>query len=138
MMKLHFLPMLGILILSSHTSASPLLNALDDCRKIIQENSRLACYDTLDIVALQEQAAPRFQGKRTEKTEIFTVNTPTRMRYKSDGAIFVLALHRENGDVVQNLHIGGSGEDSYLIEQPGQYFLRVNGSTTWKIWLEEL
>lgn len=138
MMKIHLLPMLGILLLSSQASASPLLSELEECRKIIQANSRLACYDKLDIVALQKQAAPRFKGKRTLKTEIFTIKTPTRMRYKSHGAIFVLALHQENGEVVQNLHIGGSGEDSYLIEQPGQYFLRINGSTTWEIWLEEI
>lgn len=122
----------------SESTADPITDAVNDCRSIKEPASRLSCYDLLDIAALQLSSAPKFQGKRTVKTDLFSINKPTIIRYHSDGAIFVLAVHNEAGDVVQNLHIGGGGEDQYLLEVPGSYYLRVNGSTTWKIWLNEI
>ncbi|MCP4595824.1 hypothetical protein [Neptuniibacter sp.] len=98
---------------------------------------RLECYDKLDLDVLLDENPPRFAGKRTVKTELFSISEPTVIRYQSDGAIFVLAVHDKAGEVVQNLHIGGGGEDSYLLDAPGDYFLRVNGSTTWRIWLDK-
>lgn len=108
----------------------------EGCRAIIQADMRLECYDQLNLAALLKESEPRFVGKRSVKTEIFTVTEPTKIRYQSDGAIFVLAVHDQAGNVVQNLHLGGRGEDSYVLKYPGDYFLRVNGSTTWRIWLE--
>lgn len=115
---------------------SPTEKAINLCRTIVQPDLRLECYDKLDLQKLKIANAPRFSGKRSVKTELFNISEPTVIRYQSDGAIFVLAIHNRAGEVVQNLHIGGSGEDSYLLESPGTYFLRVNGSTTWRIWLE--
>jgi hypothetical protein len=117
-------------------SVSPVEKAISFCRTIVQPDLRLGCYDDLDLQQLNNANTPRFAGKRSVKTELFTISEPTMIRYQSDGVIFVLAIHNRAGEVVQNLHIGGSGEDSYLLESPGTYFLRVNGSTTWRIWLE--
>ncbi len=78
------------------------------CLAIVAEAERLSCY----------------------------VDRPTRLRYQSDGPIFVLYLKAADGEVLQNLHIGGGGEASYLIEKSGTYFLDVNGSESWRIWLE--
>ncbi len=58
------------------------------------------------------------------------------LRYQSDGPIFVLYLKAPDDTVIQNLHIGGGGEDSYLIDRPGTYYLDVSGSESWRIWLE--
>ncbi|EAR62089.1 hypothetical protein [Neptuniibacter caesariensis] len=121
----------------SASFADPITDAVNECRSIKEPASRLSCYDLLDIAALQLSSTPRFQGKRTVKTDLFSISEPAIIRYQSDGAIFVLAVHNEAGDVVQNLHIGGGGEDQYLLEEPGRYYLRVNGSTTWRIWIEQ-
>ncbi|MEM0912306.1 MAG: hypothetical protein AAGJ37_15125 [Pseudomonadota bacterium] len=110
--------------------------AYDNCRKLVQPNRRLDCFDNLDLNKLLSNK-PRFSGKHTVKTEMFTIEEPTVLRYHSDGTIFVLAIHDSSGDVIQNLHIGGGGEATYLMETPGDYFLQVNGSTTWQIWLEQ-
>ncbi len=110
--------------------------ALEHCREKPAAAARLACYDQIDVQRLEQVARPRFAGKLSHKTDVFEIVQPTRLRYQSDGAIFVLALHREDGSVEKNLHIGGGGEDRFLIRQPGRYFLRINGSTTWRIWLE--
>lgn len=108
----------------------------EECKAIARADMRLECYDRLNLAALLKESEPRFAGKRSVKTEMFTVTEPTKIRYQSDGAIFVLAVHDLAGNVIQNLHLGGRGEDHYILEQPGDYFLRVNGSTTWRIWLE--
>lgn len=118
--------------------ASPqvLEKKIDQCRLIKESSLRLECYDNLDLALLLQENPPRFAGKRSEKTELFEISEPTVLRYQSDGAIFVLAIHDKAGGVVQNLHIGGGGEDSYLLDIPGEYFLRVNGSTTWRVWFD--
>lgn len=118
------------------SEANGLESAFSHCKGLQDNQLRLSCYDKLDIKQLLESSKPSFEGKRTVKTDVFELLTPTLMRYESDGAIFVLALHDEEGGVIQNLHIGGGGTDSYLIERPGRYFLRINGSTTWRIWLD--
>lgn len=110
--------------------------AFDQCRALVQPEGRLQCYDNLDLQTLSE-AKPSFAGKRSAKTEMFELVEPTQLRFQSDGAIFVLAVHDSEDNIVQNLHIGGGGEDTYLIEEVGEYYLRVNGSTTWRIWLEK-
>lgn len=104
------------------------------CLGIERGEDRLACFDK-EVRKLSE---PRFSGRLNVVTETFDIAAPTRLRYQSDGAIFVLYLKTKDDDVVQNLHLGGVGEDSYIIEKPGTYFLQINGSEGWRIWLEPL
>jgi hypothetical protein len=102
------------------------------CLAIGDDGERLACYDR-EVLRL---VPPTFSGRLARTTDRFHVDRPTLLRYRSDGAIFVLYLKTAEGEVVQNLHIGGGGEASYLIERPGTYFLDVHGSESWRIWLE--
>ncbi len=102
------------------------------CLSIGSDAGRLACYDR----EVRKLVPPAFQGRLTGTTDRFQIERPTLLRYQSDGAIFVLYLKSADGTVLQNLHIGGGGEATYLIEQPGTYFLDVNGSESWRIWLE--
>lgn len=104
------------------------------CLTIAGDSERLRCYDR----AAKGLTAPRFAGRLSLVTERFAISQPTWLRYQSDGAIFVLYLKTGDDEVVQNLHIGGGGEDSYLIENPGTYFLQINGSEAWRVWLEPL
>lgn len=112
---------------NARDGAGPLL-----CLSIGSEPERLACYDR----EVRKLVPPRFEGRLHTTTDRFLIEQPTRLRYQSDGAIFVLYLKSANGEVMQNLHLGGGGEASHLIEQPGTYFLDVNGSESWRIWLE--
>ena len=118
------------------SDTAALVSALQSCRGQAEQEQRLACYDALDLDKLSQVIEPRFAGELSVETERFEVKEPTILRYLSDGAIFVLSLHDHQGAIVQNLHIGGGGEDTYLINEAGEYYLRVNGSTTWRIWLE--
>lgn len=102
------------------------------CLAIENDAARLACYDT----EVRKLVAPSFSGRLNKTTDSFAIVRPTLLRYQSDGPIFVLYLKAADGAVVQNLHIGGGGEATYLIEQPGTYFLDINGSESWRIWLE--
>ncbi|PPQ34781.1 hypothetical protein CH337_20630 [Rhodoblastus acidophilus] len=112
--------------------AQTLTTTLLACRAIAQASERLACYDAL----AREQAPPRFQGHHNAVTELFTLDRPHRLRFRSEGVIFVLYLMNARGEVIQNLHIGGAGEDEYLIDRPGVYQLRINGAEGWRIWLD--
>lgn len=122
------LPMLGW----ATASASDRRDALQACRAVSGDAARLACYDR----EAARLAAPRFSGRLSRVTDPFEIDAPTTLRFQSDGAIFVLYLKTADGDVVQNLHIGGGGEASHLIEKPGTYVLDINGSESWRIWLE--
>lgn len=102
------------------------------CLSIPANDERLACYDR----EVRKLVPPNFSGRLSVTTDNFLIEQPTLLRYQSDGAIFVLYLKSADGSVIQNLHIGGGGEASYLIEHPGTYFLDVNGSESWRIWLE--
>ncbi|CAN1724192.1 conserved exported protein of unknown function [Hyphomicrobium sp. 1Nfss2.1] len=106
--------------------------AISDCVSIRDDAGRLACFDR----EARKLVEPRFSGRLSKITEPFSIRQPTLLRYQSDGPIFVLYLKAADGAVVQNLHIGGGGEATYRIEQPGTYFLDVNGSESWRIWLE--
>lgn len=105
---------------------------LRQCAAIANDGARLACYDR----EVHKLIAPAFAGRLSKTTDRFPIDRPTLLRYQSDGVIFVLYLKAADGSVVQNLHIGGAGEATYLIEQPGTYYLDVNGSEGWRIWLE--
>lgn len=102
------------------------------CLAILPDADRLSCYDR----EVRKLIEPRFAGRLSMVTERFKVDVPTLLRFQSDGAIFVLYLKTGDDEMVQNLHIGGGGEDTYLIEKPGTYFLQINGSEGWRIWLE--
>lgn len=101
------------------------------CRAVLADDDRLACYDTL----ARRIVSPRFEGRRNAVTEPFTIEQPHILRFYSEGVIFVLYVKDAAGNVIQNLHIGGGGEDSYRIEKPGTYSLQINGAEGWRIWL---
>lgn len=109
-----------------------IVQAMQVCRKRQEDSERLACFDEL----ARKNAPPTYSGKLGFKTKLFELNEPHFLRYRSDGVIFVLYLFDEKGDVVQNLHIGGGGEDTFLIEKPGIYSLQIDGSAAWKIWID--
>lgn len=102
------------------------------CREIEADDRRLACYDRLR----SHFEPPRFQGRLSATTPLFAVEHRALLRYQSDGPIFVMYLEDEHGNVVQNLHLGGGGEASWMIEGSGAYRLEVSGSDSWRIWVE--
>lgn len=106
--------------------------ALQTCYALADQNERLVCYDK----AAQKFVKPTYKGRLGRVTKPFTLTSPHRLRFRSYGVIFVLYLRDEQGRVLQNLHIGGGGEDEYVIKQPGTYSLKIHGSTSWEIWLE--
>ena len=120
------------LFLAQASQADGVLHDLGACREIADSAKRLSCYDA----TAKRHARPTFSGKFSQTTNKFTISRPHLIRYQSDGVIFVLYLKDEKGRTLQNLHMGGGGEDSYLIEVPGTYSLEVSGSRSWRIWLE--
>lgn len=111
---------------------SLLRTAIQDCRQREDDDARLRCYDRLHLLL----EPPTYQGSLSQTTPTFVVETPTIIRYQSDGAIFVMYLQDAEGAIVQNLHLGGGGESRHEINAPGTYRLQVNGSETWRIWIE--
>lgn len=109
-----------------------LVSELQNCRSIETERERLQCYD--DVA--KRNVPPTFEGKLGFKTKPFHIDRAHLLRFRSQGVIFVLYLFDEQGNVLQNLHVGGGGEDSYLIESAGTYSLQIDGSARWQIWLE--
>lgn len=122
------LPMLGW-VAAAHGEAQ---DGLQACRSIGADAERLACFDR----EAARLAPPRFSGRLGFVTAPIEIESSTTLRFQSDGAIFVLYLKTADGSVLQNLHIGGGGEATYLIEHPGTYVLDINGSKSWRIWLE--
>ncbi len=108
--------------------------ALQTCRAINTDAERLHCYDSV----AKQFAPPTYKGKLGSVTEPFTLDAPHKIRYRSYGFIFVLYVLDDNDNIVQNLHLGGRGEDEYILEVPGTYSLRIDGSAGWEIWLEPL
>ncbi len=116
----------------SNRAERALVDALQECRRVEAPSDRLACFDRV----AQKNAPPRFAGKLGYKTKPFEIDKPHFLRFRSEGVIFVLYLLDENGEVLQNLHIGGGGEDTFLIDKPGTYSLQIDGSAAWKIWID--
>lgn len=104
------------------------------CRNLDDAKARLACFDA----AIVKLNAPTFEGRLGLTTEPFQISGPTQLRYQSDGVIFVLYLKDEHGNVLQNLHIGGGGEGTYIIASRGTYALQINGSESWRVWIEPI
>lgn len=102
------------------------------CREIKKDNERLSCYDEAAV----RLTRPRFQGRLGLQTDKFELKSPHKLIYKSYGVIFVLYLKDADGNVLQNLHVGGGGEGSYTIKSAGTYSLKIHGSAAWAIWLE--
>ena len=119
-------------VLAQEVELGELRQAFAHCRAMAETLPRLACYDGL----VSKLEPPRFQGARAEETPAFSVEGPTVLRYQSDGPIFVMSLKDAQGNVVQNLHIGGGGEDSFLINRAGTYSLQISGTDTWRVWVE--
>lgn len=117
---------------TTQKQTSDVMAELQSCRAEPEPAKRLVCYDDL----ARRNSPPRYAGKLGMRTEPFEINQPYLLRFRSDGVIFVLYVLDAKGDVVQNLHIGGGGEDSYLIEKPGIYSLQIDGSAEWRIWLD--
>lgn len=110
------------------------VEAMSVCRQVSNDEERLACYDA----AVLRLTPPNFEGRLSQSTEPFEVFETTRLRFQSDGVIFVLYLKDAEGEVLQNLHIGGGGEGTHIIEIPGIYSLQINGSESWRVWLEQV
>lgn len=106
--------------------------AVKQCREVADDAARLKCFDA----AVKGMGAPTYEGRLSLLTEPFELTGPALLRFQSDGAIFVLYLKSEDGTVLQNLHIGGGGEDRYRIETAGIYRLQINGSEGWRVWVE--
>lgn len=129
--------MRGAAVLTVLAVETPALahNELDGVRACLlrtESADRLACFDR----EVRKLAKPTFEGRLNVVTDPFVIEKPTLLRFQSDGVIFVLYLKNGNDEVIQNLHIGGGGEGTYLIAKPGTYFLQINGSDHWRIWLE--
>lgn len=126
-----------VFILFSVTTIAEVNNiedGLQNCRFIPESGERLQCFDDMAL-----QFAPaNYSGKLGHVTELFKLEVPHKLRFRSHGVIFVLYLRDQEGNVLQNLHIGGQGEDEYLIEEPGEYSLKIDGSAAWDIWLEPI
>lgn len=133
-----FVIMSGLLVLAGGARATDpaaegsVRHGFEKCRAIEDEHERVRCYDKLANLL----SPPRFQGRLTAQTEDFEITAPTMLRYESDGPIFVMYLKDGRGGIVQNLHIGGGGVATYLIDKPGTYSLQVSGSESWRIWLD--
>ncbi len=108
--------------------------ALQTCRVIHTDAERLECYDRV----AKQFAPPTYKGKLSSVTDLFKLDAPHRLRYRSYGFIFVLYVLDADKNIVQNIHLGGTGEDEYIIEAPGTYSLQIDGSAGWEIWLEPL
>lgn len=106
--------------------------AFAKCRVLEDDRERVRCYDKLATLL----SPPRYQGRLTAQTEPFEITAPTLLRFESDGPIFVMYLKDAQGGIVQNLHIGGGGMATFLIEKPGTYSLQISGSETWRVWLD--
>lgn len=108
------------------------MDAIKQCREVAEDAARLKCFDA----AVKGMGEPTFEGRLGLLTEPFELKGPAILRFQSDGAIFVLYLKAVDGTVLQNLHIGGGGEDRYRIETAGTYRLQINGSESWRVWVE--
>ena len=121
-----------VLLAPVGVSARDDTDGIKACRLIADGAARLACFDA----AVKRLEAPTYEGRLSLLTEPFELKGPARLRFQSDGAIFVLYLKAPDGTVLQNLHIGGGGEDTYRIETGGTYRLQINGSEGWRVWVE--
>lgn len=112
--------------------AKTMRDAWRHCHAVEAADKRLACYDGLQ----DKFEPPYFHGGFATTLPFFNTLGPTLLRYQSDSVIFVMYLKDEHGEVLQNLHIGGGGEATYRIPEAGKYQLQVNGSDSWRVWID--
>ena len=117
---------------SIEKSFEKLRRAFKACRDIEASDERVHCYDQLQV----QLEPPRFEGRLSSSTPLFSIDAPSWLRYQSDGPVFVMALKDERGEIVQNLHLGGGGEARYRIVNPGRYSLQISGTDGWRIWID--
>lgn len=113
--------------------ADDLAAGLRACRGEASDGRRLACYDALDAKRLLAS----FAGAGSGTTAAFDVAGPSLLRFESLDVIMVVYLLGADGQVVQNLHRGGAGTGSFLIEEAGVYRVQVDASGGWRISVEE-
>ncbi len=133
-MNAGFALLLSSLPIAAMAGSIDIPDELQQCRREGEPELRLDCFDRLAI----RHSPPRFAGRLGATTDSFSIDGPQRLRYQSDGTIFVMYLRDAGGSIVQNLILHGGGEDSYRIESAGRYSLQVNGDDSWRIWLEPL
>ncbi|WP_273454580.1 hypothetical protein [Nevskia ramosa] len=131
-MKVRAFALAFMVSVSAAASTIDIPEELQQCRSLSDREQRLACFDVLAF----RHSPPRFAGRHGATTEAFVTTGPQRLRYQSDGAIFVMYLRDAEGAVLQNITLPGGGEDSYRIDRAGTYSLQVNGSETWRIWID--
>ncbi|WP_028475075.1 hypothetical protein [Nevskia ramosa] len=131
-MKVRAFALAFMVSVSAAASTIDIPEELQQCRSLSDREQRLACFDVLAF----RHSPPRFAGRHGATTEAFVTTGPQRLRYQSDGAIFVMYLRDAEGAVLQNITLPGGGEDSYRIDKAGTYSLQVNGSETWRIWID--
>jgi hypothetical protein len=112
--------------------AGDLAAGLRACRSESEAGPRLACYDALSA----KPPILELSGAGSAVTPVFAVAEPSLLRFESRDAIMVAYLLGPKGEVVQNLHHGGAGEGSFLIERAGAYRVQVNASGGWRIRVE--
>lgn len=111
--------------------ADILATSLGTCRAISDNQTRLACYDALPLPGSGEV----FEGKGNGVTPPFDISAPRLLNFESNDAVMIAYLLDDGGRVIQNLHRGGAGRGSYLIETPGRYHLQVNATGGWRMTL---
>lgn len=116
-------------LISPESSASSLATELKLCRELVADQPRLSCYDALFLPSVSNV----FKGQGSGLTPEFMVTAPRLMRFHSSDAVMIVYLLDETGAVVQNLHRGGAGEGTHLIQDPGRYSIQVNATGHWEI-----
>ena len=108
--------------------AEPCAPKLARCAALLSASERLSCFDAL--------AQPGFVHSGTGAAEVpLDVKEPQLLHYESSDVVLVLEIMQAPQRLIQNIHLGGQGEGSFLIDAPGRYFVRVRASGSWRLWL---
>lgn len=121
-------------VLAGAAGTSPvetLRNELARCAVVESAPERLACFDALSRRSIEH----KFSGFGSGETAVFELKGPRILNFESSDVIMVVYLMTPDGDVVQNLHRGGSGVSSHPIKKAGKYRLQINASGAWKVWI---
>ncbi len=122
-----------LLLVAGPAAARDLTAGVAACRSHADDIARLSCYDALPVGG----DVVEYSGAGSAFTPEFAITRPTRLSFESRDAVMVMYLLDAQGNVVQNLHKGGAGGDSYMIETPGTYRVQVNATGGWRIEMEK-